>query len=67
MQTLSDKMAEAFAGYINELGLTDSEGNVLTLTESKEGIYQAGSYYDYLKGVIEERFQKYLIFVKANK
>lgn len=60
MQTLSDEMAEQFALYINELGLTDEEGNVLTLAASEEGIYQAGSYYDYLKTVIETSLNNFL-------
>ena len=60
MQTLSDAMAERFALYINELGLTDESGNALTLAVSEEGIYQAGSYYDYLKGVIETSLNNFL-------
>ena len=52
-QAYSDGMALAFAEYINQLGLTDEEGNALTLAESEEGIYQSGSYYDYVKSVIE--------------
>lgn len=60
MQQLSDGMAEAFALYINEFGLTDANGNVLSLTESEEGIYQAGSYYDYLKSVIEQSLNNFL-------
>jgi hypothetical protein len=60
MQTLSDGMAVAFAEYINELGLTDSQGNVLTLTESEEGIYQAGSYYDYVKSEVERSLNNFL-------
>ena len=60
MQQLSDAMAEQFALYINELGLTDEDGNVLTLTASEEGIYQAGSYYDYLKAVIEKSLNNFL-------
>lgn len=60
MQQLSNGMAEAFASHINELGLTDKKGNVLSLTESEEGIYQAGSYYDYLKSVIEQSLNNFL-------
>lgn len=60
MQQLSDDMAEAFAMYINELGLTGQEGNVLFLTESEEGIYQAGSYYEYLKAVVEDSLNNFL-------
>lgn len=60
MQKLSDAMAEQFALYINKLGLTDKNGKVLTLTASEEGIYQAGSYYDYLKNVIETSLNNFL-------
>ena len=59
-QLLSNEMAEAFAQYINELRLKDENGNVLTLTESEDGIYQAGSYYDYLKTVIENSLNNFL-------
>jgi hypothetical protein len=59
-QALSDGLAEAFAQYINELELTDSEGNVLVLNESAEGIYQAGSYYDYIKSEVERSLNNFL-------
>jgi len=59
-QTLSNGMAEAFAQYINDLGLKDSSGNVLTLTESEDGIYQSGTYYEYLKGVVETSLNNFL-------
>lgn len=59
-QTLSNGMAEAFAQYINDLGLKDSSGNELTLTESEEGIYQSGTYYEYLKGVVETSLNNFL-------
>ena len=59
-QTLSNGMAEAFAQYINDLGLKDSSENELTLTESEEGIYQAGTYYEYLKGVVETSLNNFL-------
>lgn len=59
-QTLSDNMASAFAEYINAIGLTDTEGNVLTLTESEDGIYQSGSYYDYTKEIIEQSLNHFL-------
>lgn len=60
MQELSDGMAEKFAEYINELGLRDENGETLLLTASEEGIYQAGSYYDYLKTVIETSLNNFL-------
>lgn len=60
MQELSNKMAEQFAPYINELGLQDADGNPLLLQASEEGIYQAGSYYEYLKSVIETSLNHFL-------
>ena len=59
-QQISDKLAEAFASYINSAGIKDSEGNVLTLSESDEGIYQSGSYYEYMKSVIEDSLNNFL-------
>ena len=58
---ISDKLAQAFAEYINSAGFTDEKGNVLNLATSKEGVYQAGSYYDYIKRVIEGSLSNYLI------
>ena len=59
-QELSDDLAEEFANYINELEITDEDGNVLTLEKSSEGIYQAGSYYEYVKSVIEDSLEDYI-------
>ncbi|MCM1212882.1 MAG: tannase [Blautia sp.] len=59
-QRLSDGLAEAFADYINALELTDNNGNVLTLVESDEGIYQSGSYYEYIKAVVEQSLNNFL-------
>lgn len=59
-QAISDAMAAAFAEYINNLGIKDEKGSVLTLEESAEGIYQSGSYYDYIVAVIEESLNHFL-------
>ncbi|MCC8097423.1 MAG: tannase, partial [Eubacterium sp.] len=59
-QALSDGLAKAYGEYINSLGLKDEDGNVLTLEESESGIYQAGSYYDYIKEVIETSLNHFL-------
>lgn len=59
-QTYSDGMASAYAQYINGLGLTDEDGNALTLEESDDGIWQAGSYYDYLMKVVETSLNNFL-------
>ena len=59
-QTYSDSMALAFAEYINSLGLTDETGTALLLTESEEGVWQSGTYYDYVKDVIETSLEHFL-------
>ncbi|MFC3927388.1 subtype A tannase [Streptococcus caprae] len=59
-QTISDGLAEAYAEYINSLGLKDSDGNTLKLEKSDTGIYQAGSYYDYIKETIESSLNTFL-------
>ncbi|MEE8808416.1 MAG: subtype A tannase [Lactimicrobium sp.] len=59
-QTISSDLTEAFATYINSIGLTDTNGNILTLEQSDDGNYQAGSYYDYIKSVIEESLNNFL-------
>ena len=59
-QAISDALAASFADYINQAGIKDETGNVLTLEESADGIYQAGSYYDYILGVIEDSLNHFL-------
>src|SRR5574344_910596 len=58
---LSKDLATAWAEYFNKLGLTAPDGTKLTLAESKDGIYQAGTYYDYLKSVIENSLNNFLV------
>lgn len=60
MRSLSNALGAAFAAYINELGLTDERGMSLTLTQSADSLYHAGSYYDYLKAIIEDSLNKFL-------
>ncbi|MGY3707676.1 subtype A tannase [Granulicatella adiacens] len=59
-QSLSVNLATQFAEYINKLQLKDSDGNVLTLQSSTEGIYQSGTYYEYIKEVIETSLEHFL-------
>ena len=59
-QAISDALAESYADYINAAGIQDENGTVLTLEASEDGIYQAGSYYEYLKGVIEQSLNNFL-------
>ncbi|WP_128837481.1 subtype A tannase, partial [Streptococcus sp. DD11] len=59
-QTISDGLAEAYASYINKLKLKDSDGQELTLKKTSDGIYQSGTYYDYLKETVEESLNTFL-------
>lgn len=59
-QAISDNLAKAFAEYINKAGFIDKNGKNLSLTKSKTGVYQAGTYYEYIKGVIEKSLNNYL-------
>ena len=64
-QAVSDELAREFAAYINDLALTtpsDGDGGqeILLLEESEDGIYQAGSYYDYVKSEIERSLENFL-------
>ena len=57
---LSDDLAAAYADIVNNLGLVDADGNALTLEESEEGIYAAGSYYDYMVSEINRSLNNYI-------
>ena len=59
-QTISEELTTAYAAYINQLGLTDENGAPLTLEASVDGRYQAGSYYNYMKEIIEESLNDFL-------
>ena len=59
-QEISDTLTAYYADYINSLGLTDEDGNALTLEESEDGRYQAGTYYEYIKEVIETSLNNFL-------
>lgn len=59
-QKISDALAESYAAYINQAGIKAPDGTVLTLEASDSGIYQAGTYYDYIKNVIETSLEHFL-------
>ncbi len=59
-QELSNELVNAFAEYINASSLTDSDGNLLTLEQSEDGLWQAGSYYEYIKSTIEASLNQFL-------
>lgn len=56
---LSKDMAGSFADYINKVGLK-ADGKTLTLDKTDSGVYTSGSYYDYMKGVIENSLNNFL-------
>lgn len=59
-QIISNKLSEAYASYLNGLDLKDENGEKLRLQRSKEGIYQEGNYYDYVKEEIERSFENFV-------
>jgi hypothetical protein len=56
----STDLANAWARYLNRLGLRDGHGKRLELTKSSSGVYQAGSYYDHLISVITTSLNEFL-------
>lgn len=56
----SKDLATAWPDYLNKLGLKDASGKSLTLDQSSDGIYLAGSYYDYLVSVVETSLNDFL-------
>ncbi len=57
---VSDKLAEAYANYINACKLIGENNEPLRLEKSDKGIYQAGSYYDFIKEIIENSLNQFL-------
>lgn len=59
-KALSEDLAACYGEYVGELGLQDEKGNALTLEQSDDGIYAAGTYYDYVLGQIETSLNNFL-------
>lgn len=59
-EAYSKDLADAFAGYVNGLGLESSDGTKLELSESADGRHLAGSYYDHMISVIEGSLDDFL-------
>ncbi len=57
--SLSNDLATAYAKYLNKLGLK-ANGKKLTLKATKNTIYTSGTYYEYLKKVIETSLNHFL-------
>lgn len=56
---LSDAMAKSYAQYINRAGFMNGRNGALTLQQGDDGVYQSGTYYDYVQRVIETSFSKF--------
>jgi len=54
-KALSDDLTSKYVDYVNNLKLKDPNGNELTLTS-----INSGTYYDYLKSIIEESLNNFL-------
>ena len=59
-QAISDAQANAWADYINSAGFKTQDGTILTLTQSENGIWQSGSYYELVKSEIERSLNNFL-------
>ena len=53
-EVLSKDLAGEYVKYVNDIKLKDPRGNELTLTETN-----SGTYYDYLKSIIEESLNNF--------
>jgi hypothetical protein len=56
---LSKDLAASYAEYINTLKLKNG-GTQLSLSESSDGVYQAGTYYDYILSVAQTSLNHFL-------
>ena len=61
-RSISKELSKEFVTHLNQLGLKDSNGTTLTLENDENNLYQAGSYYDYLKATIEESLNDFLSY-----
>ena len=49
---ISERMAKEYADYINRAGFIGPKKEALTLQYTPGGVYQDGTYYDYIKSII---------------
>ena len=54
-KSLSNDLTQKYVEYVNAIKLKDPKGNELTLTDTNEG-----TYYDYLKSIIQESLNNFL-------
>ena len=59
-KNISDKMSEIFAKYVNDIEIKGEKGEILKLEKSENGIYQSGSYYEFVKSEIKRSLNNFL-------
>jgi hypothetical protein len=57
---LSNDLAATYGEFVNKMGFKDEDGNALTLSETTDGIYTAGTYYDYIIKTIETSLNNFI-------
>jgi len=65
-KNISKALAAVFAEYINALGLKHPDtGKTLALSETSDGYYQSGTYYEYIIEVINDAISRYNTYNNA--
>ena len=57
---ISNMMSYKYAQYINDVKFRREDGIPLTLRETNKGIYQGGSYYNYLEQIVNQSLTNFL-------
>lgn len=57
---LSADLASAYGEYLNALGLKDGNGTALTLSDTGDGVYTSGTYYDFMLAEIDRSLNNYI-------
>lgn len=65
--SISKGLAAEFATYVNAIGFKNpSDGESLMLSETSNGYYQSGSYYEYVMSVINDAVTRYNSYNSAS-
>lgn len=59
-QKISSAMRKAYAQYINKAGFQDYQGKALTIQAGENDDYMSGTYYEYVKEIIEDTLSTFL-------
>lgn len=66
-QNISKGLASSFATYVNAIGFKNpNTGEALQLSETSNGYYQSGSYYEYIMGVVNDAVSRYNSYNSAS-